>query len=224
MRSALPPGNAPANAAERTAPKRLPRRTTRDALRWIGWDVPLRLVPLAALALLWATFWADGPVTLKLTWHLTVRDVLLMLGGSLVVFTVCLWYRVRYWPLDSLPSPGAHLVEDAYFLFWNAPAEELFFRGMLQSWALASPLPPVFSFLAVAVVFGASHRLAGFPLSFVLLATGGGVCFGLLFLFSHSLLTPIVVHFVADVALFNAGPALLAALGSPPQHNVPYRI
>jgi hypothetical protein len=36
---------------------------------------------------------------------------------------------------------------------------------------------------------------------------------------SSSILTPIIVHFIADLALFNLGPALLALIG-----RIPYRV
>jgi len=162
---------------------------------------------LAVLA--WAILWGGGLGTLKLTWHLTPFDLALVLGSSLPVFLCCLLYRSRFWPVQHLASPGAHLVEDAYFLLFNSPAEELFFRGMLQTLAMQA-LPPLLGFTAVALVFGFYHRAAGFPLPFLILASAGGVLFGLLFLASSSILVPILVHFVADLALFNLGPTLLA--------------
>ena len=199
----------------------LPQRTVRDSMRWIGWDVPLRLVPFAAVALVWAYALADGAETLKLTWRVTGVDLALMLGAGIPVFAACTLFRARYWPIRDLASPRAHLVEDGYFLLFNAPAEELFFRGMLQSWAMSLGIvPPAVGFAAVALFFGFYHRLAGFPMPFLLLATGGGILFGLLFLVSTTILTPIIVHFIADLALFNLGPALLVRLRKPSPHAV----
>ena len=199
----------------------LPQRTVRDSMRWIGWDVPLRLVPFAAVALVWAYALADGAETLKLTWRVTGLDLALMLGAGIPVFAACTLFRARYWPIRDLASPRAHLVEDSYFLLFNAPAEELFFRGMLQSWAMSLGIvPPAVGFAAVALFFGFYHRLAGFPMPFLLLATGGGILFGLLFLVSTTILTPIIVHFIADLALFNLGPALLVRLRKPSPHAV----
>ena len=198
----------------------LPQRTMRDSLRWIGWDVPLRLIPFAAISLFWAYILANWTETLKLSWNLTGLDAALILGTGIPAFVACTLFRTRYWPIQNLASPRAHLIEDGYFFFFNAPAEELFFRGMLQSWAMSLGfLPPAVGFAAVAVIFGFYHRLVGFPLPFLLLATAGGVLFGLLFLVSSSILTPIIVHFIADLALFNLGPALLARLG-----RIPYRV
>lgn len=191
----------------------LPQRTVRDSMRWIGWDVPVRLLPFAAVACLWAYLLADGAETLKLTWRVTSLDIALMVGTGIPVFAACTLFRARYWPIRDVASPSAHLVEDGYFLVFNAPAEELFFRGMLQSWAMSLGfVPPVAGFAAVALLFGFYHRLAGFPLPFLLLATAGGFLFGALFYVSNTLLTPVVVHFIADLALFNLGPALLVRL------------
>ncbi len=199
----------------------LPQRTVRDSMRWIGWDVPLRLVPFAAVALVWAYALADGAETLKLTWRVTGVDLALMLGAGIPVFAACTLFRARYWPIRDLASPRAHLVEDGYFLLFNAPAEEVFFRGMLQSWAMSLGfVPPAVGFAVVALFFGFYHRLAGFPMPFLLLATGGGILFGLLFLVSTTILTPIIVHFIADLALFNLGPALLVRLRKPSPHAV----
>ena len=188
----------------------LPQRTVRDSMRWIGWDVPVRLLPFAAVACIWAYLLADGAETLKLTWRVTGLDLALMAGTGIPVFAACTLYRRRYWPIRDVASPSAHLVEDGYFLVFNAPAEELFFRGMLQSWAMSLGfVPPVAGLAIVALLFGFYHRLAGFPLPFLLLATAGGFLFGVLFYFSNTILTPIFVHFIADLALFNLGPALL---------------
>ena len=200
----------------------LPQRTVRDSMRWIGWDVPLRLLPFAAVACIWAYALADGAETLKLTWRVTGNDLALLVGAGVPVFAACTLFRSRYWPIRDVASPRAHLVEDGYFLLFNAPAEELFFRGMLQSWAMSAGfVPPLVGFAGVALLFGFYHRLAGFTLPFLLLATGGGVLFGALFYVSSSILTPIIVHFIADLALFNLGPALLVRLRARPSRASP---
>lgn len=198
----------------------IPIRTARHSLRWIGKDVFFRLVPFAVVALLWAFLLADGAETLKLSWRLTGLDAVLILGTGVPAFVACTLFRARYWPIHSLASRRAHLIEDGYFLFCNAPAEELFFRGMLQSWAMAVGfIPPAVGFVLVSLVFGFYHRLAGFTLPFLLLATAGGFLFGLLFLMSGTILTPIIVHFIADLALFNLGETVLTRFG-----KIPYRV
>ena len=203
---------------ERTPP--IPLHTARDSLRWIGKDVPVRLFPFAIIALIWAYALADGAETLKLSWRLNGMDIALILGTGIPAFAACTLFRARYWPIYSLASRRAHLIEDGYFLFFNAPAEELFFRGMLQSWAMAIGfVPPAVGFTIVALVFGFYHRLAGFTMPFLLLATAGGFLFGALFLISDTILTPILVHFIADLALFNLGPAVLTRFG-----KIPYRV
>ena len=80
-------------------------------------------------------------------------------------------------------------------------------------------VPPFVGFVGIALVFGFYHRIAGFPLPFLLLATAGGFLFGILFLVSGTILTPIIVHFIADLALFNLGPIVLTRLG-----KIPYRV
>ena len=198
----------------------IPLHTAHDSLRWIGKDVLVRLLPFAIVAFIWAYALAGGAETLKLSWRLTGMDVALILGTGIPAFAACTLFRARYWPIHSLASRRAHLVEDGYFLFFNAPAEELFFRGMLQSWAMSIGfVPPAVGFVCVALVFGFYHRLAGFPLPFLLLATAGGFLFGILFLLSGTILTPIIVHFIADLALFNLGPTVLTRLG-----KIPYRV
>lgn len=201
-------------------PPAIPLHTARDSLRWIGKDVLVRLLPFAIVALIWAYALAGGAESLKLSWRLTGLDIALILGTGIPAFAACTLFRARYWPIYSLASRRAHLIEDGYFLFLNAPAEELFFRGMLQSWAMAIGfIPPAVGFVCVALVFGFYHRLAGFPLPFLLLATAGGFLFGILFLLSGTILTPIIVHFIADLALFNLGPTVLTRLG-----KIPYRV
>lgn len=199
-------------------------RTARDSLRWIGKDVLLRLLPFAIAAVFWAYVFADGAETLKISLDFTLLDAILILGTGIPAFVVCTLFHARYWPIYSLASRRAHFIEDGYFLFFNAPAEELFFRGMLQTWLMSLGfIHPAVGFVAVAAVFGFYHRLARFTLPFLLLATAGGFLFGVLFLISGTILTPIIVHFAANLALFNLGPALLVRIGKIPHRPVTAR-
>lgn len=76
--------------------------------------------------------------------------------------------------------------------------EELLFRGLLQvglMWLLPASIAVIGSLLIASVVFGLCHYLSH---TYFILATAAGVYFGLLMLFSGSILPAIIAHALYD--------------------------
>jgi len=90
-----------------------------------------------------------------------------------------------------------------------AVAEEIAFRGTLQTWLAAlgawvSLAPPVAAALAVlgqALVFGKLHSYTDSPV-YAIAASVAGIIFGAAFALTGNLWVPIVTHFVVDLVGF----------------------
>ena len=90
-------------------------------------------------------------------------------------------------------------------MFLNPVAEELFFRGWIQQ-QLEIVIGAMPTIVLVSIVFGFHHALAGFTRPFLILATIGGVLFGVVTMVSGSVIPAIGLHVSADIGLFLIGP------------------
>jgi membrane protease YdiL (CAAX protease family) len=84
-------------------------------------------------------------------------------------------------------------------LFWIGPAEEIFWRGVVQRY-FQQKLPPFAALLVTTSLYALIHAWAG-NLSLLLAAFVVGLVWGLLFLRTGSLLPGILSHAVWDVLM-----------------------
>jgi len=117
-------------------------------------------------------------------------------------------YSIRLlWGVDLrvFVNPGVRVQEPAYLavLCLIGPfAEEIFFRGLCYTLIRAHTWVWV-SVALSALLFGASHFLMAGVLGVVLVPLVGGIVFALLFEWTGSLLTPFILHAVANFILFS---------------------
>jgi membrane protease YdiL (CAAX protease family) len=186
--------------------------SVRDSWNWIRWDVPARLLPLAAIPLGFA-WWTHTPLgTLGVNVAHPGRDLLLTIPAGLVGFGIAAWFgeylsrRARRW---FVPDEKDLALQTLYYVVLNAPLEELFFRGFLQ-WALIQWWhSPLLGFLAGTAIFGAYHFLGKWTWRPVAGATFAGFWLGLLYLWQPSppsLLLPVLVHAAITCGFLSLGP------------------
>src|SRR5260370_20768154 len=130
----------PAQAAVASGhPQRLPvaRSRVRDTWRWLWPATVFGLVPLGAAACVYARFWGGGAAGVGLTAGSLPRDLLLgtIIGAPLAALAI--GFRRAVAPGYRLPTPADQLLQTAFYLGLNAPIEELFWRGMLQTLAIS---------------------------------------------------------------------------------------
>ncbi len=179
------------------------RRGWRDAWAWMRWDVPTRVVLLIGAPLIWI-FAADiDPSAIGLRLDLGIRDWLLTLLLAVGAGLVSLAYRRWLWRPRAAPDRSALVLELPFFAVLNPVAEELFFRGAAL-FGLANLVGMPWAIAVTSVVFGAHHVLARFPVSFLVLGTLGGAMFGIMTAYFESIVPAIVMHAVADLAVFVA--------------------
>ncbi len=187
------------------------------------WSNSAVLALLAALGLL--TWWAAGR-----TWHdLGLTAPPARLGwGLLLALLFLLVYALDTWRQlipERLPATRARWRRDTPFMPQTAlevryslvlvstaaVAEEILYRGFLIAYAAHFTGPSALGLAAAvalpAAVFGFSHFYQGWRAVFkiLLLAT----VFGAIFLVTHSLWIPILLHFLVDLIGMLLGPKLL---------------
>jgi membrane protease YdiL (CAAX protease family) len=181
-------------------------------------DLPLRVVPLLAVPLLAAAYTPLSPRTLGLS--ISMEDARRQLLLSAALGPPMGWlawrYRRRYVRWVVVPTWRDNLFQSAYFVFLNAPAEELFFRGLLLG-GLRRRLGAAPAWLLSTLIFGAYHIPARWGRPAVLGVTLAGGVFGALFLAGPgggSLLLPTGVHALATCGFLSAGPWAAHALAA----------
>jgi uncharacterized protein len=191
------------------------RTTMRDSWRWMWWDIPARLLPLALtpIAFLWLTHTA--PSALGVSEAHLVRDLLLAvptgLGGFVIAaaFADRLSRRAGRW---FVPDRTDLILQTFYYVVLNAPVEEWFFRGFVQGMLIRWWQTPLLGLFAATLVFGAYHFLGRWGWRPVAGATVAGLATGTLYLWQPSppsLLLPVIVHACITCGFLSLGPYLL---------------
>jgi membrane protease YdiL (CAAX protease family) len=156
----------------------------------------------------WIVVGSVDPSAIGLTLALNLSDwlltALLAAGAGLAALT----YRRWLWQPKVAPDRSALTLELPFFGLINPVAEELFFRGGAL-FGLASLMGMPWAIVVTSIVFGVHHALVRFPISFLVLGTMGGALFGITTAHFGSIAPAIVIHAVADLAVFVA-PGLIA--------------
>lgn len=214
----LPP--PPHSQARLHVPIPVARSTVRDTWGWLWKDTLGRVVPFFAGAALYARFLGRGSRGLGLTRDGWARDV--MLGTTLGIPMAAVAIAFRRWvaPRYRLPTPGDQAFQSAFYFLLNAPAEELLWRGTVQSAAIGAlarvprlrPAAPALGWAFATATFGAYHRLGNWNWRSVVGVTVAGGLFGALYLAGPrrgSILAPIIVHGFATAGFLSWGDAAL---------------
>ena len=212
----LPPAPSPAPSVRTT------RNTPRDTWSWLWKDTLGRVLPFA-LAGAWYLRRArrmaqpDAP---------SPRDIAteLALGLAVGVPMAAVAGTFRAWvaPGYRLPTAADQALQTAFYFAVNAPAEEMFWRGMVQTAAINSlrrvpatrAAAPALGWAAATGAFGAYHRLGRWSWRAIAGVTVAGGLFGALYQMrprSRRLLAPTIVHGFATAGFLSWGDAMLHA-------------
>ncbi len=181
----------------------VPYQTAATSWAWFWRDLILRMPPVVGLPVARALF--DGGLA---GWALPdLQGFLVTAAAAAAVFAVCSAF-VFYYPSQQYRWTGGGLaIGGFFFLVSNPVVEELFWRAFLQD-LLTDHITLAPALVITSLLFGFHHWFAGFGLRFIALATLGGLVFGGMFVYSQSLLAPVIAHSLADLALFVSGPPL----------------
>jgi membrane protease YdiL (CAAX protease family) len=209
---------------ERTAPQHavisVVRNTVRDTWRWLWPDTAFRLVPFAVATFIYARFWGGGLAGVGLTAAYLPRDVVVGLAVGVPLAVCAALFRGWVAPGYRLPTPPDQLFQTLFYLVLNAPIEELFWRGMLQTIAVSAAalvmgtgaVASGLGWLVTTAVFGAYHRLGQWSWRSIAGVTAAGGVFGLTYLLQpapRSIWLPTIIHGLATAAFLSWGDVVL---------------
>lgn len=199
------------------------RSYPRDSWYWIWRDTLIRLVPFT-LAILLAAYFMGGLAAVGIAvppqgW-LAAIVVGLLVGIGMLILAV-LWRR-QIAPRYRLPTRGDQALQTAFYLVLNAPIEEAFWRGVVQTLAIRGLvvlgithlLSVIFGVGVISVFFGAYHRLGNYPWRFNIAAMLAGALFGTLYVVlpGPSIVVVTLVHGLTTAGYLSWGDAALHAL------------
>ena len=197
------------------------RSHPRDSWGWIWPDVLIRVIPFWIVPVGSALLWLDGPRAVGLVappqgWGLAILQGLIF--GMPMVGLAASW-RLVIAPRYRLPTAGDQALQTVYYLVINAPAEEVFWRGLLQTQLIRGltalgaghTASTILGIAVMAALFGAYHRLGNYPWSFNCAAMLAGALFGVLYavLPGPSIIVPTIVHGLTTAGYLSWGDVAL---------------
>ena len=168
---------------------RTPLNTPRSSWGWLWKDTLGRVAPLLLVAWAYGRFTRTGKRDLGLKRDAPLADLAVGVAVGLPLAQIAAVFRRAVAPRYSLPTPADQAAQSAFYFLLNAPAEELFFRGVVQSLAtrglrsipgvrrVAGPL----GWAAATALYGSYHRLGGWSWRSIAGVTAAGGLFGALF-------------------------------------------
>jgi membrane protease YdiL (CAAX protease family) len=191
-----------------------------DTWSWLWKDTLGRIVPFVAATAIYARASGRGAHAVGCTRDGWARDLVFGTVAGIPLAGLAAAYRGYVAPWYRLPTPADQVLQSTFYLAVNAPAEELFWRGMVQTLAISGlrrlPMPPrnatALGWAMTTVVFGAYHRLGNWSWRAVGGVTVAGGLFGAVYLATgkrRSLLLPTILHGFMTAGFLSWGDVLL---------------
>lgn len=197
-----------------------PLNTPRDTWGWLWKDTLGRVAPLLLISWAYGRFTPWGKEDLGLRRDAPLKDLALGVAVGLPFSLIAAAFRRAVAPRYKLPTPADQVAQSAFYFLINAPAEELFFRGVVQSLATRGlrKIPGMrragglLGWAAASSIYGGYHRFGNWSWRSVAGVTAAGGLFGALFALPkrRSIWPAVIVHGFAtagflswaDVALY----------------------
>jgi membrane protease YdiL (CAAX protease family) len=197
-----------------------PRSLPRDTWRWMWRDLAFRLAPFALATGIYARLWGGGAAGVGIVPIVPWRDLALGTVIGLPLAALAAAFRRMVAPGYRLPTAADQTLQTAFYFLLNAPIEELFWRGTIQTLAIAGvaallgtgALAAALGFVVITAVFGAYHRLGGWSWRSIAGVTAAGAVFGLAYLLQpapRSIWLPSVIHAFATAGFLSWGDVAL---------------
>jgi membrane protease YdiL (CAAX protease family) len=174
------------------------RSTVRDSWRWMWPDLLMRILPMTAVPFIYIAVFHLPLSFLGITLHDVPQQVILGLLVGIAMAAFAAFYRMRFvGPWFRWPTTGDHFFQSAFYLFINAPVEELFFRGFLLEVVTQWTGWPGWGWLVSTAAYTLYHRLGKWNWRSVAGVGLAGIVFSLVYLLfpgPHTLLAVTIVH------------------------------
>jgi membrane protease YdiL (CAAX protease family) len=175
---------------------------------------------MTGVALLYSRLSGEGLAGVGLTRAQWKREAALGFAVGAPLAALAAAFRAWVAPQYRLPTAPDQALQTTFYLAINAPGEELFWRGMVQTaatgaFAVVPGARPVARLLGWAVAtagYGSYHRLGGWSWRSIAGVTAAGALFGWLYSGrsgTRSLVAPIIAHGLATAAFLSWGDVAL---------------
>jgi membrane protease YdiL (CAAX protease family) len=215
-----PPVPTPPHERSRQPRFSTPRSTMRDSWGWAWKDTIGRVAPMTAAALVYAQLSGEGVGGVGLTRARWRREMALGIAIGAPLAGLAAVFRGWVAPHYRLPTAADQALQTTFYLAINAPAEELFWRGMVQTatTGVAARVPrlralaPGIGWMVATAGYGSYHRLGGWSWRSIAGVTAAGALFGWLYAGrpgNRSLLAAIIAHGFATAGFLSWGDVAL---------------
>jgi len=189
------------------------RSTTADTWRWMWPDVLLRIIPLGFVPFIYIVVFhlplsflgiTAGNVPQQVVIGLAVGVAMTAFAASYRMYIVGPWFR--------RPTFNDHLLQSFFYLFINAPVEELFFRGFMLAAVTQWTGWAGWGWLVSTAAYTLYHRLGKWNWRSVGGVGLAGVVFSLVYLWQpnpRSLIAVIIVHGLTTSGFLSWGDEVL---------------
>ena len=174
------------------------RTTVLDSWRWMRPDLLMRILPMTAVPFIYIAIFHLPLSFLGLTLHHVPQQIItgLLVGIAMAAFAA--FYRMQFvGPWFRRPMLNDHFFQGFFYLFINAPVEELFFRGFLLEIVTQWTGWLGWGWLVSTAAYTLYHRLGKWNWRSVAGVGLAGIVFSLVYLLfpgPHSLLAVTIVH------------------------------
>ena len=183
--------------------------TVKDTWRWMWPDLLMRILPMAIVPFAYIAIFHLPLSFLGLTLHDVPQQVALGLIVGICMAAFSALYRMYIvGPWFRRPTIQDHLFQGFFYLFINAPVEELFFRGFMLEAVTRWTGWLGWGWLVSTAVYTLYHRLGKWNWRSVGGVGLAGLVFSLVYLIQpspRSLLAVIIVHGFATSGFLSWG-------------------
>jgi membrane protease YdiL (CAAX protease family) len=181
------------------------RNTVQDTWGWLWKDTLGRVAPFVAATAIYAKASGSGARGVGWTSEGWRQDILFGVAAGIPLAGIAAIYRSRVASGYRLPTPPDQILQTTFYLAVNAPAEELFWRGMVQTLTISGlrrirlheRTASMLGWALATAAFGAYHRLGNWSWQAIGGVTAAGGLFGAIYLATgrrRSLLLPTILH------------------------------
>lgn len=181
--------------------------------RWMWPDILMRIIPMTLVPLIYVYVLHLPLSFLGLTLSHVPLHIMLGLVVGLAMSAFAATYR-KYivGPWFRRPTTGDQLFQSFFYLFINAPAEELFFRGFMLAIVTQWTGSLFLGWLVSSAAYTLYHRLGKWNWRSVIGVGIAGIVFSLVYLLlpgPHSLVAVIIVHGLTTSGFLSWGDEVL---------------
>jgi membrane protease YdiL (CAAX protease family) len=174
------------------------RSTIKSTWRWMWRDTLMRVLPMGAAPFVYIALFHLPLSFLGLTLHDVPQQIFLGLAIGIAMAAFAASYRMFFvGPWFRWPTMGDHVLQSFFYLFINAPVEELFFRGFLLAAVTQWTGWLGWGWLVSTAAYTLYHRLGKWNWRSVAGVGLAGVVFSLVYLLQpapYCLLAVVIVH------------------------------